>query len=148
MTHIATFNRQRYGRVKTGSPGHGSTGHRFWQGRIIAHYVRPGVGPGLNLNSCVNSNIVCSKRIAYFWYTIANVHLVIVGVRYNNHNNTHTHTHAHTCTRAHTHTIVSRLYGFFLAPSPDYRHKFVPTQHPNFTPGPDNILCNYHYLLQ
>jgi len=35
--------------------------------------------------------------------------------------------------------------GTGLAPSPDYRNKLVPTQHPIFTPGPDNILFNYYY---
>ena len=35
-----------------------------------------------------------------------------------------------------------------LAPSPDYRNKlFVPTQHPIFTPGHDNRLCNYYHEL-
>jgi len=35
-----------------------------------------------------------------------------------------------------------------LAPSPDYHNSFfVPTQHPIFTPGPDNRLCNYYHEL-
>jgi len=34
------------------------------------------------------------------------------------------------------------------SPSPEYHNKFVHTQPPIFTPGPDNILCNYYqYLL-